>query len=341
MIRRLLILSGLLALLVGVGAAKAHPHVWVAVRSEVGKGSCFYFELTLEVAAPGELGSDAAQRGLKVRLFERERFPRFHIGESLIPETYWVLQRLNMLPKMQASRFVKKYSVQFVNSRGKESAPFYFWDNKPHECSQTWQVVRSEFDQLMLEMVQPDPATMQQIVMSLATKGWSLYRDMPVMYSSESWGGQLYFGTTDGRVCVNTDYLDNVREIERRIDAPPTNLADLPKGVVRPTRVPETFKEHFRLMADLQILAFQMDVTRVSTFMLANEGSNKSYRFIGVNEGHHDLSHHQNDPERLAKITTINRFHATQFAYLVRKRTLRIRAFEEQFPDALCHIKRR
>jgi flavin-dependent dehydrogenase len=92
-----------------------------------------------------------AQHGLKVRLFERETFPRFHIGESLIPETYWVLKRLNMLPKMQQSHFVKKYSVQFVNSVGKESAPFYFWDNKPHECSQTWQVVRSEFDKMMLD----------------------------------------------------------------------------------------------------------------------------------------------------------------------------------------------
>jgi flavin-dependent dehydrogenase len=92
-----------------------------------------------------------AQAGVRVRLFERERFPRFHIGESLIPETYWVLKRLNMLPKMQRSHFVKKYSVQFVNASGKLSAPFYFWDNKPHECSQTWQVVRSEFDQLMLD----------------------------------------------------------------------------------------------------------------------------------------------------------------------------------------------
>ena len=86
-----------------------------------------------------------------MQLFERERFPRFHIGESLIPETYWVLKRLNMLPKMQQSHFVKKYSVQFVNASGKLSAPFYFWDNKPHECSQTWQVVRSEFDQMMLD----------------------------------------------------------------------------------------------------------------------------------------------------------------------------------------------
>jgi len=91
-----------------------------------------------------------AQQGVRVELFEREIFPRFHIGESLIPETYWVLKRLNMLPKMQQSHFVKKHSVQFVNSAGRESAPFYFWDNKPHECSQTWQVVRSEFDQMML-----------------------------------------------------------------------------------------------------------------------------------------------------------------------------------------------
>jgi flavin-dependent dehydrogenase len=92
-----------------------------------------------------------AQQGLKVTLFERETFPRFHIGESLIPETYWVLKRMGMLPKMQASPFVKKYSVQFVNNEGRESAPFYFWDNKPHECSQTWQVIRSEFDQMLLE----------------------------------------------------------------------------------------------------------------------------------------------------------------------------------------------
>jgi flavin-dependent dehydrogenase len=92
-----------------------------------------------------------AQRGHTVAVFEREKFPRFHIGESLIPETYWVLKRLDMLPKLQASHFVKKYSVQFVNAVGRESAPFYFWDNKPHECSQTWQVERGEFDQMLLE----------------------------------------------------------------------------------------------------------------------------------------------------------------------------------------------
>src|SRR5207249_7232902 len=95
-----------------------------------------------------------AQHGCRVKLFERERFPRFHIGESLIPETYWVFKRLKMLDKMKASPFVKKHSVQFVSASGKLSAPFYFWDNKPHECSQTWQVVRSEFDLMMLRNAQ-------------------------------------------------------------------------------------------------------------------------------------------------------------------------------------------
>ena len=92
-----------------------------------------------------------AQKGLKVELFERDYFPRFHIGESLIPQTYFTLERLNMLPKLKGSHFVKKYSVQFVNQRGKLSEPFYFIDNKPHESSQTWQVRRSEFDHLMLQ----------------------------------------------------------------------------------------------------------------------------------------------------------------------------------------------
>ncbi len=91
-----------------------------------------------------------AQKGHAVRLFEREKFPRFHIGESFMPDTYFPLKRLGMLDKMKSSHFVKKYSVAFANDQGKESQPFYFFENNPHECTQTWQVLRSEFDHMLL-----------------------------------------------------------------------------------------------------------------------------------------------------------------------------------------------
>ena len=92
-----------------------------------------------------------AKAGFRVQLLEREHFPRYHIGESLIPETFWVLDRLGMLTKLQGSRFVEKHSVQFVTEQGKLSEPFYFGDYKPHESSQTWQVTRAEFDKMMLD----------------------------------------------------------------------------------------------------------------------------------------------------------------------------------------------
>jgi flavin-dependent dehydrogenase len=91
-----------------------------------------------------------AQKGLSVELFERDHFPRFHIGESMIPNTYYAIERTGLLAKMKGSHFVKKHSVQFVDQRGRLSEPFYFWDNKPHESSQTWQVRRSEFDTMAL-----------------------------------------------------------------------------------------------------------------------------------------------------------------------------------------------
>ena len=107
------------------------------------------------VIGGGPAGATAAtliaQQGHRVAVFERDRFPRFHIGESLIPQTYWVLQRLNMLDKLKGSPFVKKYSVQFISDKGRLSEPFYFHDHRPHESSQTWQVRRAEFDHLMLQ----------------------------------------------------------------------------------------------------------------------------------------------------------------------------------------------
>ncbi len=115
------------------------------------------------------------------------------------------------------------------------------------------------------------------------------------------------------------EYLTGVREIERRIErtGPAVNLAGA--KVPRPLGIPADYEEHLRLMADLLVLAFQCDLTRVATFVFANDGSNRSYRSIGVPEGHHDLSHHGGDEAKLAKIQRINLFHATQLAYLLQK----------------------
>ena len=112
--------------------------------------------------AGASAASILAEFGHRVLVLEREKFPRFHIGESLIPQTYWTLKRLNMLDKMKGSHFIQKYSVQFVGASGRLSEPFYFWDNRPHECSQTWQVRRSEFDQKMIENAAEHGVDVQQ-----------------------------------------------------------------------------------------------------------------------------------------------------------------------------------
>jgi hypothetical protein len=121
-------------------------------------------------------------------------------------------------------------------------------------------------------------------------------------------------GATDRRKL--DEYLSSVRELETRIarvesgTEPEVKTPDYP----RPTGVPKDYAEHVRLMFDLLALAFQGDVTRISTFVYANEGSTKSYSFIGVPEGHHDLSHHAGDTKKHEKITTINTFHISLFA---------------------------
>ena len=85
-------------------------------------------------------------------ILEREKFPRYHIGESLLPFTFQPLQRLGVIDKMRASAFVKKYSVQFVSPSGRASQPFYFFNRYDRDTvAQTWQVLRSEFDQLLLD----------------------------------------------------------------------------------------------------------------------------------------------------------------------------------------------
>lgn len=102
--------------------------------------------------AGASAGSILAEHGRKVLILEREKFPRYHIGESLIPFTYPALERLGLIPKMRRSCFVKKYSVSFVQPDGRQSQPFYFYTRYDRETiAQTWQVVRSEFDQLLLD----------------------------------------------------------------------------------------------------------------------------------------------------------------------------------------------
>jgi hypothetical protein len=114
------------------------------------------------------------------------------------------------------------------------------------------------------------------------------------------------------------EYASSVRDIEERLERA-AKLPDVkaPEGAAKPAGIPKSLEEHLRLMGDLMALAFQADVTRVCTFVFANEGSNKPYPFAEVPEGHHDLSHHGGDKAKMAKIAKINAWHVTQLAYVL------------------------
>jgi flavin-dependent dehydrogenase len=92
-----------------------------------------------------------ASKGRRVLVLEKEKFPRYHIGESLIPYTYFPLERIGLIEKMKSSHFTRKYSVQFISQDGRASHPFYFFNHLKHEAASTWQVLRSEFDQLLMD----------------------------------------------------------------------------------------------------------------------------------------------------------------------------------------------
>ena len=115
------------------------------------------------VIGAGPAGTAAAavlsERGHRVLVVEREKFPRYHIGESLLPFTFYPLQRLGLVEKMRNSQFVKKYSVQFVSPSGKASQPFYFSTRYSDDVAQTWQVLRSEFDQMLVDDARAKGAT--------------------------------------------------------------------------------------------------------------------------------------------------------------------------------------
>jgi len=123
-------------------------------------------------------------------------------------------------------------------------------------------------------------------------------------------------GRTDQRKLE--EYLTAVRELESRIERA-SNFAQVHPDFKQPKGVPADYEEHIKLMYDLMALAFQTDITRISTFAIAHDGSNRSYSFIGVPEGHHDLSHHGGNEEKKKKIAQINQFHIRQFGYFIQR----------------------
>jgi len=132
----------------------------------------------------------------------------------------------------------------------------------------------------------------------------------------EARGMERVVGAADRRKL--DEYFTAVRELEQRLERF-SGGASQEIGMARPEGPPERYEEHLRILADMLVLAFLTDSTRVSTCVFANEGSNKSYSFIDVPEGHHDLSHHGKNTEKQAKIQRINRFHVEQLAYLLEK----------------------
>ncbi len=112
--------------------------------------------------AGSTIASILAREGRSVVLFEKEEFPRHHIGESLMTDTYWTFQRMGFLEKLKESPFVRKYSVQFANPAGKESRPFYFFEALHHESAVTWQVTRAVFDKMLIEHAGDQGAAIHQ-----------------------------------------------------------------------------------------------------------------------------------------------------------------------------------
>ena len=169
---------------------------------------------------------------------------------------------------------------------------------------------RSVFERLFGDGDSTDPASRMK----------RMKEDTSILdYVRESVGRlQPGLGTRDNRKL--SEYLDGIRDIERRIQkAEQQNAAMITPLVERPSGIPDEFEDHAKLMSDLLAIAFQTDMTRIVTYMLAHEGSNRSYRSIGISDGHHSVTHHDNDPEKIAKVIKINELHIRTFAYLIEK----------------------
>ncbi len=117
-----------------------------------------------------------------------------------------------------------------------------------------------------------------------------------------------------------SEYLEAIRDIERRIQKAEQQNATLKVPVMeRPSSIPEAFEDHSKLMMDLQVVAFQTDMTRVITFMLGRAGSNRSYRNLGISDGHHSITHHQNDPVKIDNVAKIDAYLVKTFAYYLER----------------------
>jgi flavin-dependent dehydrogenase len=202
----------------------------------------------------GPAGSCAAailaEYGHRVVILEREKFPRYHIGESLIPFTYEPLKRLGMIPKMKTSAFVKKYSVVFTQPDGRTSQPFYFFNRYDRESvAQTWQVLRSEFDQLLLDNAREKGAEVSEettvtelikedgkIVGARATLKGGLVREFRAPITLDCSGKEAFSAVRNGwrmrdpylnKIAVWTYYKGSKRGVD--IDEGATTVAYVPE----------------------------------------------------------------------------------------------------------------
>ncbi len=128
---------------------------------------------------------------------------------------------------------------------------------------------------------------------------------------------QSSLGPTDRRKLE--EYLDSIREVERQLEKAEKESVAINPGLDKPYGVPPDFAEHFKLMSDMMVIAFQADLTRVMTFMMTREGTSRAYREIGIADGHHPCTHHQGKPDLMEKVTQINEYHTKQIAGFLHK----------------------
>ena len=152
-----------------------------------------------------------------------------------------------------------------------------------------------------------------------AVRKSQIEKDRTILDSVKESTGRLMRGLAKRDRDRLSEYLDAIRDVERRIHmAEEQSARELPR-LDRPPGIPATFDEHAKLMFDLQLLAFQTDLTRVITFMLGREQTDRTYREIGIPDAHHPLTHHQFDPGKIAKVSQINAFHTKTFSYYLDK----------------------